>query len=399
MEKLPNQTDSQDLMHIRHTIQSMEMPVDSFSNKIMNRLEEKNRRSSKTKRMKKTLVAASTAAALGAGIIGSGFVSPAMAESLGNIPLVSNVFKLAGDLGLRTAHEKGLITEGNQSDTQDGITISVPQVMYDGTRVSMAIHRKAPGLTSYLNGSHVNTDGEVISEPEGTKGTIRRVDLFMNGKPLTHLSESLARQINVGWGPGVDKDSAILRFSDLSNQGLGDSAFPDQFDLTMKLTLEGVNDPFTINVPVKKSINNNIVLSSSMTKEFDHIRVTLEKAELSPSTTRVSIIEDGTSNEIPKRYKDDKTTILQLGYDVFDDHGTRLELLGGQGNDEGSKRYTYKDYTYEPFKVTPKSFTIKPFLHVYKDKNENHGEFLLDSNGEPVKEYIKELEMAIPVTE
>lgn len=389
MEKLPNQTDSQDLMHIRHTIQSMEMPVDSFSDKIMNRLEEKNRRSSKTKRMKKTLVAASTAAALGAGIIGSGFVSPAMAESLENIPLVSNVFKLVGDLGLRTAHEKGLITEGNQSDTQDGITISVPQVMYDGTRVSMAIHRKAPGLTSYLNGSHVNTDGEVILEPEGAKGTIQRVDLFMNGKPLTHLTE-FAHQINVGWGPGVDKDSAVLSFSDLSNQGLGDPAFPEQFDLTMKLTLEGVNDPFTINVPVKKSTNNNIVLSPGMTKEFDHIRVTLEKAELTPITTRVSIVEDGTSSEIPKKYKrDDKTTILQLGYDVFDDHGTRLELLGGQGNDERPERYTYNDFIYEPFKVTPKSFTIKPFLYVYKDKNENHSE--------PVKEYIKELEMTIPV--
>ncbi|GED18202.1 DUF4179 domain-containing protein [Aneurinibacillus migulanus] len=300
MEKLPNQTDSQDLMHIRHIIQNMEMPVDSFSDKIMNRLEEKNRRSSKNKHMKKTLVIVSTAAALVAGIIGIGFVSPAMAESLENIPLVSNVFKLAEDLGLRTTHDKDLITEANQSDTQDGITISVPQVMYDGTRVSIVIHRKALGLTSYLNGSYVNTNGEVISEPEGTKGTIQRVHLFMNGKPINHLPESFARQISIGWGPGTDKDSAILRFSDLSNLGLGDPAFPDQFNLTMKLTLEGVNDPFTINVSVKKNTNNNIVLSPGVTKEPRDLR----KSELTPTTTRVSMIEDGTSSEISKRYKE-----------------------------------------------------------------------------------------------
>ncbi|MEJ8545028.1 DUF4179 domain-containing protein [Brevibacillus borstelensis] len=414
MKKLPVQTETRDLEDIRQAILQIDMPVSSYSDNIMKRLGEKHQKNHKRNLMKKALAAASTAAALGVFIIGSGFVSPAMAESLKRIPMVNSVFELAGDWGLRTADEKGLSIKVLQSNTHEGITLSVPEVINDGTRFAIGVHREAPGLTSYLNGVKTNADGTAAYQPESTKGAIKQVDLFVNGKPLNVKTDSLAHQVIPVVSPGADKNSAIIMFSDLSNNGLGDPALPDEFDLTVKLTLDGVQEPFNMEIPVKKNTKNNIVLSPDVTREFDHIRITLEKAELTPITTRLAIVVDGTSEKIPKKYRADKgisaenaglpsnqftqTKLLGLNYDLFDDQGNIVSEVSGFGHDEKRKGLAFYDLVYEPFKQTPKFFTLKPYFYVLKDQSKISGEYLYDSNGEPVKVYMKELEMTIPVT-
>lgn len=406
MKKLPVRTEAPELENIRHTIQTIEMPVISFSDKIMRRLEAKPIKKNKSTFMKKAVIATFSAATVGVFIISSSFFSPVMAESLKKIGVVNSVFKLAGDLGLRTADVKGLATEVHQSDTHDGITLSIPEVINDGARFAIAVYRDAPDLTSYLNGVKVNEDGTATSESESAKGTIQQVELFFNGKPLNVTTDSLARRINPEIAPGADKNSAILMFSDLSNNGLGDSALPNKFDVTIKLILSGVKEPFNMKFPVQKNTKDNIVLSAGMTKEFDHLRITLEKAELTPITTRLAITVDGTSENIPKKYRADKGLVTKtdlqtkfpgLAYDLFDDQGNTVGIVSGFGHDEIREGYAYYDLTYEPFKEIPKSITIKPYMHVLKDQSKPSGEFLYDSNGEPVKAYIKELEMTIPV--
>lgn len=81
----------QHLDNIRRTIQQLEMPVDSFSDQIMQRIGEKPMRKNNSKLMKKAMIATSAAAVLGVAVIGSASVSPAMAESLKGIPLVSKL--------------------------------------------------------------------------------------------------------------------------------------------------------------------------------------------------------------------------------------------------------------------------------------------------------------------
>ncbi|MEC0208138.1 DUF4179 domain-containing protein [Paenibacillus ehimensis] len=102
MEKWPNEPDTWNLSHARRTIQNLEMPVNSFSDKIMSRLDEQRRGNNKSKLMKKVFFITSAAAIMGVGIIGSALVSPAMAEALKGIPLVNSVVKLAEDLTGKT---------------------------------------------------------------------------------------------------------------------------------------------------------------------------------------------------------------------------------------------------------------------------------------------------------
>lgn len=97
MEKWPNEPESWNLLHIRRTVQRIEMPVNSFSDKIMSRLEEPTFTANKSNRMRMAFMVTSAAAILGVCIISSALVSPAMAASLKNVPLMSSILKLVGD--------------------------------------------------------------------------------------------------------------------------------------------------------------------------------------------------------------------------------------------------------------------------------------------------------------
>ncbi|OAB36875.1 hypothetical protein PMSD_11265 [Paenibacillus macquariensis subsp. defensor] len=338
-------------------------------------------RTGKQKAIRSMLLVISAAVIMGICVIGSGFISPAMADSLKQLPLVSSIFKLAGDLGLKTADEMGLATTVNHSDTHNGVTLSVPQVMYDGTRVSIAIQREAQGMTSNLFGSYVNSEGIVIFEPEGTKGTMKGTKLFIDGK--TYGGSGMH------WKAGADHNSVIIEF--LSNQGPDYSLLPSQFELTLEITLEGIHKPFIMDISVKNTLKNSIVLTPDVTLSHDYVTITLKKVELSPVTTRLAFVLDGTSRKIPEKYRFGGSSMLSLDYDVFDDQGNELKQLSGQGG------YAYKDLLYEPLSTTSTFFTIKPYTNVYKDKNA--GEYLLDKEGWPIKEYVKELEMKIYVAE
>jgi len=334
----------------------------------------------KQKAMRSMLLVISAAVIMGICVIGSGFISPAMADSLKQIPLVSGIFKLAGDLGLKAAEEKGLVTKVNHSDTHDGVTLSVPQVMYDGNRVSIAIQREAQGITSYLIGSYVTPEDIVIFEPEGTKGTLKDTNISIDGK--TYGSGFYMKG-------GADHNSVIIDF--LSNKGPDYSPLPSEFELTLEITLEGINTPYIINIPVKNTLKNSIVLTPDVTKSHDYVTITLKKVELSPVATRLAFVLEGTSRKIPEKYKYVGSSMLSLSYDVFDDQGRELKELSSQGG------YAYKDLLYEPLNTTSTFFTIKPYTHVYKDKKA--GEFLFDMDGWPIKDYVKELEMKIHIPE
>ncbi len=74
-------------------------------------------------------------------IIVTGLISPTMAATMKEVPLLSSVFKFTRDLGLHAADEKGLSTKLNTSVTHEGFTLNVTEVVYDGTRVAIGIER------------------------------------------------------------------------------------------------------------------------------------------------------------------------------------------------------------------------------------------------------------------
>ena len=110
------------------------------------------------KGLRRTAAAAVAAGVLGVTVFASGFVSPAMADSLRNIPLVGSLFSsIEADMGLRTAGSEGLTTPVNRSFAYQDVKFKVLETVYDGTRAAFLVHVTAPNLNQgmYDNGKDI----------------------------------------------------------------------------------------------------------------------------------------------------------------------------------------------------------------------------------------------------
>lgn len=112
-------------------------------------LETGNESKKKTSRSWMRGLASLTAAAalLGVGVFASGFVSPTMADSLKQIPLVGSIFNLIeADLGLQSAGKLGLTSDVNSTVSYKDIRFNVTETVYGGTQAAFAVNVSAPNL-------------------------------------------------------------------------------------------------------------------------------------------------------------------------------------------------------------------------------------------------------------
>lgn len=346
-----------------------------FTGRIMARLEEQEPAgygfwTSRRKRLGKSVIM--TSAVLAAVIIfllGGSFISPTMAESIRQIPGMSTLFRLAGDYGLKVADEHNLLTRLSRSDTHNGLTIAVPEVMFDGTRVSI-------GLESL-------TDGQVSSLAE----LIGNVKLKINGEDIKTFLGSESSSISIIIKPEIVKGSAILEFYDQRNQG--GSALPDQFNLTLAMDISGFQEPFTIEIPVEKNTRDNLIVTPDSTRSYEGLAFTVQKIELTPVTTNITTrIELAEHSLFTLRE-------LTLGYDIIDDQGHSLKQIMGHGSYPANEHSLVSDFIFEPFAGISETITIKPYVHLYQDRKS--GQFQLDAAGFPKIEYIPELEITLPI--
>lgn len=328
-----------------------------------------------------------SAAALSAiviiGTAAGGLMSPAMADALKNLPVVGGVFKLAGDQGLQNAEERGIVSPVNVSDTHDGVTLSIPAVAFDESRLSFALERSGTGYSAPLNGSiDSGTAG-----PAQEKASISDIDLLINGQSM-FSKEQWGKGPYIMSKPTQDPDKIIFTLVDGANQGDTQLALPDMMNLTALITLKGIDAPFRLTVPIQKNGEKPHVIEPKLVKQARGIQLSLEKVEFTTLSTRLHLMTKGIS-----------TNANQLQYDIIDDQGNELSLLVGnarrRGNNGDDDLYT--DYLVDPLNPEVRSFTIKPYFPVFADEKAQTGLFKLDANGNVVKTYVKELEMKVQV--
>lgn len=300
------------------------------------------------------------------------FISPTMAATLKQVPVLSSIFRLAGDLGLQMADEKGLSTKPQVSVTQEGFTLSVSEVAYDGTRVSIAIERP------YKE-----------DQKEALMDCISNYNLFINDEPINSFAPSESNSISRFMYPGKDNASVIIEFSDLRNQG--GKPFPEQFDLTIQAFVKGIENPIEIDIPVKNKVKDYVALAPNISRQYDNIHLTLEKVKLTPVTTSITTRMVLTDNSTFT----DNLTLLTMGIVIIDEHGREIEVIGGNGWNATNGNIHLDDLRYTPFESVPKTITLKPYIHLFKENEK--GMFQLDKNGYPKIQYIPELEITIPV--
>ncbi|MEC0242415.1 DUF4179 domain-containing protein [Paenibacillus dokdonensis] len=316
--------------------------------------------------VRRSLLITLGAAAAGILLIGSGFVSPVMAQALKQIPFIESVFKQAGDRGLQKASEEGFTTNANQNITHNGVTISLSEVMYDGSRLNLVLNRdklpakKTPGAgTDWFRSSTLG---------------LNNIEFYVNGS-WVNTGMSLAS------GGGKAPNSIIVTALNSPNLHI-----PDEFELKMLVKLDDVPEPYEFELPVKKVKVKKVVITPEEMKIFDHIHMKVAKLEITPVTTRLDMEitgEKGQSlrdiaNAIPEKYK--VTDFIQIDYDLTDDQGVLQKSIGANGTGE-EDHYSYST-SYEPFTAIPKFVTVKPYVYVTKTRQKN---------------YIPELEFTVQV--
>jgi hypothetical protein len=397
MEKWQDRTEIEKMEYIRQTFQNHEMPVDSFSDLIMKRIgdegmEKRAVRNGGKKLLKKSLVVASAVAVLGAGIIGSGFVSPVMAETLKQIPVVGSIFKGIDDKGLNAAEEKGLSTAPNQSVTHDGVTLKVTDAYYDGSRLAFAIEREGIDNDKMMAEMIIEPIIEPIEfDPEAIEQQYAKVTMNQSERGLLGSAEvklpngkELESQMS-SFGDVEGKKNAILYdYRNLNNV----EALGNEFELSITVPVTQIAEPFVIKVPVKKVTEGIIKLDLNQTKEAQQFSYTITKLELTPATSRLQLSEEGKAPTVKEK---NGYTTSEMFYEIVDELGNAFSSSGNFNLP--AIVYPMVDKDFSPFPQTPKTITVKPFTYSI---DESH-KALRDEEGKYVKHYYPELEQTIQV--
>ncbi|WP_175495231.1 DUF5643 domain-containing protein [Paenibacillus sp. cl141a] len=263
--------------------------------------------------------------------------------------------------------------------TQSGITLRVTKAVYDGNHVSITIKRSGKGFTGGITeGKRDSKTGEYIME----KGSISNMSILIEGTSI-HETGSLAQKPSLSWQAGADPNTAIITLTDASHLGGNIKAFPDKFKLNATISLEGVSKPFKLDIPIKKGSSKPIVLKPNVTKKSNGLSMTLNKAALTTTSTRLQLILKGPGKD-------------SISFDVVDDQGRQLNMISGRGSDENNKKGDYYyDILLDALGKNVNSLTIKPFKPELKD--ETSGQYKLDSKGNIIKQYMKDIEIRLLV--
>ncbi|MGZ7439963.1 DUF4179 domain-containing protein [Paenibacillus sp. TH7-28] len=402
MGHLPDQAESAEMEAIERMIRHSAMPKTSMSDEIMNKIgginmsRTRKYAANKGKVWKRTVVAASAAAILGGGIIGSGFVSPAMAEALKQVPVFGTIFKGTTEEAVKAAMDQGLVKDPNLSITHDGVTLKLRDLLYDGTRLSFVLDREGVDLEGVV----VPFAEREKPEDQIPKGYIREAGptgstVLVDGKDIMFGEDSFAKAgvSTAGFGDTSLRDNAYRGEVQLTDK----AAWGNDFELTIRSKVTGVDEAFEFKVPVKIE-DNAVLLKPNATKTYEDFSYTVNELVITPVTTRLVIDSTG---KVPSSAEQTGDYIASMMYyDIVDDQGNLLtQNKFGYFHSEPKTEY-HVDELYSPFNGTPKSITIKPFtLTVNKNDWSVVGQGK-DSNGtysRGDKTYIKELEVTIPV--
>jgi len=373
--------------NLEYMINLTEVPELNLEERIveeMNKTNTVNRhRHRKSGMMKKAAAISGIAAALGLGVVGSGFVSPAMASALSQVPLIGNVFQQYGDAGLQAGVKQGLYQPVDAADSHGGITLKSTGYIYDGTRISVALQREGKTDDGLL--------GEILSNGDrvtGGKGVIKDIKMLVNGE-----NYFVGRYI---LEEGENGDSAILNFNDSLPFGTGTSGHPgdlgrpalgESFELTLQVNMTGADQPYVLKFPVKKN-TENLVLNPQSVKSHDGFSLTLDKLELTPISTRLTMTGEGEFKSLGEEYQiPDKYLYAgkhAFGVHIFDENNNRVDDLYENSMNIIDGKY-HIDFLFTPFKEKPKSLTMKPYVQKVDRSSGKFGE----------KEYISELEFKV----
>lgn len=377
MEKWQNHTEKQMMEQIRSSIGQVQLPVDSYNEQIMNRIEHMEIKGG-SKLIKKTLAAACVAVMIGLCTVTAGFISPVWADTLSQFPVFSSIFKHTENPGLKLAAEKGLTTSPNMSVTKDGVTLSVTEVFYDGTQLAIGFERE--GVMDERVLAEI-TDFKTHDFDQSTKGLLGLpVVTLASGEPVSFGSSSTG---DVYGQP----NTLLLELNELRNT----AALGDEFKVDISVPVAQIAEPFEFQITVKKVTEGVINLTPGQGASKDSFQYTVKSLDITPAALRLIVTSDGEVPASPEQTGEYAPT--EVFYELVDDAGNVINPRQIGYAMAKAVQHPILDNLYNTFPQIPKTITVRPYTCTF-DSELN---LLLDANGERVKTYYEELETTIVI--
>lgn len=260
-------------------------------------------------------------------VTGLAFMSPTLTKALHEIPVIGSLFQsLMGDPGLKEASKQGLSTPMNETVTDQGISFSIKEVLYDGTRISVAY--------TYRAEENIDRGAAIIDWKFGIDG----------------------KRFNFGYGMGGSEQA----IDDYQHAGVIDittnKTLPDEFILDIMIGKIGeIKGDWTFHIPITKQKTGIVTkeFQSNPTKTYNNHTITVNKITFTPSVTEVSL--DWIQSK-------DSTEHFHAEFQVWDDKGNMLPPLGthGDGDPKGDQWVTHYKIKLVPIYGQPKYLLVKP---------------------------------------
>ena len=330
---------------IKEAIEKIEVPIDKLDKTIDVAIK---RAKTKHKNPKSKLYPLIGAASLAiCALIGSAFVSPAMAKVLSSIPVMNSVFEFVGDRGLEIASQKGLSEKIEKTVIDKNISLTMKDIFFDGTRLSISYIQKSPNEWDDLGELKLKVNGKEINFGDSRTGEFLSDNQYagvINIRPTEEL--------------------------------------PDSFNLSISLENIGkVTGDWNFEIPVTKSKEAVKTIQTNQTMDYKDTKVTVKTVKIGPAGIKLSVDLTSSAGENPQMVDDSL-----LLFNLLNDKGESLTSSGGSGsgNDEGGKHVMNMEYSFSPLEESSEFITISPFLIPITIEDSTRIEQLLHLNKLPI---------------
>ncbi|MBY0123049.1 DUF4179 domain-containing protein [Bacillus sp. S/N-304-OC-R1] len=307
------------LPEFKKEMDKISVPIDKLDQIIVHTIKENGRKKSK----RKVGLYSVSAAVVGFGLfMGSAIVSPAMAKVASHIPLVGTFFNESADEGLRIVGQKGLTQIIDQSSKDNGITLTINEVFYDGTRFTIGYTQES--LFAF--------------------GDIERPTIDVNGKEINFSSSYSGDFIT------PQKYKGVIDITPTEE-------LPEQFDMKIRIDAVGlIPGKWEFEFQMKQS-NTVTVVRPNEVKLINDAEVTIQSLKLGPAGTDLTVGISADKNN-------QKVDPYSLNFYVVDENGDVLDSVTASGSGEtiDGKEKANLQFLYSPLKEGVKKVKIFPYM-------------------------------------
>lgn len=304
---------------LKKEMDKIHVPLEKLDTIIKNTVQPVKKKRSMIKIVSYSAVGAAVALSV---FIGTASVSPAMAKIASQVPLIGTFFNDVQDEGLQIAGQKGLTQVIDQSTKDSGITLTINEIFYDGTRLVL-------GYTQ---------------ESLFAIGELERPTIEVNGKEINFSSSSSGKFIT------PQKYKGMIEINPTEE-------LPEEFELSMRIDAVGlIPGTWKFEYNVKQS-NEVIVIRPEVVKMIDEAEVKISSLKIGPAGTDLAV-------NVMSEEKETNLEPYDIEFFIVDDGGNILDPLGknGHGDTENGIVTTQLSYLFSPLKEGTKKVRVIPYM-------------------------------------